>query len=287
MTKHTVQESPVSAKPILDPNLVDLSTFLVQPKPPAYVVPGLIPDGVTTLAYGAGGTGKSYWLLALMMHLACRRAYGKFHRPSELQSAYISREESQATLHFRFHSILMEMNATAEQIEMIQRNLSIYNVSGEPGCELQRGSQFLEEVVQSAYGNEMMVFDNLSTMLPKSENGIIHSINSQETAAAIHSACHAVNAEGTAVVLVHHQSTSGRASGSHLLTDNARTVLRFECDWQKGATNRAEDRIYDPAVFNVKIEKNNLGVTDHTGTKWRKNRLNGVPSPFDSGLRPD
>jgi RecA-family ATPase len=270
---------------ILGGKLLDLGKFVAPPPPMEWAVEKMIPKGLTTLAYGTGGVGKSFWFLTLAMHMACGRDFGPIRNNGrKLRTCFFSREDPELVVHRRIYAVREYMGVNNDEWGLIQQNVLFWELSGARGVALDDNSSFplaassfcaLEEV-------DMVVMDNLSMMLPVSTEEQKHSINAQETAAMVHSVCAQISKHaGCAVVLMHHPNKSDSISGSQLLSDNSRSVLSFRYPVIKATPaqrRNGEEDLVDYQEFVLCVEKNNLGPTDRVGTRWRKSE-NGVPFP--------
>jgi len=276
---------PASSANIIGGRLLDLAKFSDPPPPTEWAVQDMIPKGLTTLAYGTGGVGKSFWFLTLAMHMACGRDFGKVRSHEYLRTCFFSREDPEQVIHRRVHQIKADMGLSPTEWDMIQSNVMFWELSGARDVALDDNSGFPEAAAEFCALEEvgMAVMDNLSMMLPVSTEEQKHSINAQETAAMVHSVCSQITqrAGGCAVVLMHHPNKSDSISGSQLLSDNARSVLSFKYPVIKATPaqrRNGEDDVVDYQEFVLRVEKNNLGPTDRMGTRWRKGP-EGVPFP--------
>lgn len=92
----------VSQGELIEIDLDELST--IDPGPPAFIVPGWLPEGEVTLLAADGGTGKS--LLALELAVCCAMGI-KWHGldVAQREVVFVSFEDKRETLHWRLHRI--------------------------------------------------------------------------------------------------------------------------------------------------------------------------------------
>ena len=223
-----------------------VAELLATDAPPRrWLVEDLLPAGEGLLVIGEGGAGKGHLLMLMALRLAVGWDFAGFKVPRPQRVLIFSREDSGEELHRRLHAAAkliaaLDVSAGEPWRRRLEANLRLRTIRGIPGVTID-GEAFLRVVTRDARemgdgaGADLIVIDPLGRLLSDRTE-----LNSQSGAGAIHVAVdQLVNATGAAVAIVHHVSKAGRStaagedrgagasSGSHLLEDLARAVLRL------------------------------------------------------------
>lgn len=228
-------------KRFFDPTMT--TSYALEHAPPdrEFVVNGLIPAREGGLTIGAGGSGKGHFQILLGKCIATGMNLGPFTVPAPGKVLMVSREDDGDELKRRLRAAValadpVTFGAGTEWRELLEQNLHFVNIRGIPGVTL-ASPQLMDVIgdkIAQMGGVKIVMIDPLGRLVP---NGV--QLNTQEGAGLIHAAIDEMVAQlATALNVVHHVSKIGRStrpdedrgagasSGSHLLEDLSRYVLR-------------------------------------------------------------
>lgn len=208
--------------------------------PRRWLVDRLIPAEVGMFVIGEGGCGKGHLLFHLAVRLACGWDFAGFAVERPQKVLMLSREDDDDEIDRRLQAAVRlsddALGAGTEWRKNLGRNLHLRDIRGVQGVSI--GSPHLMEAVidesSRVGGADLIILDPLGRLLDEHLD-----LNSQAGAGRIHVAVdELVNRTRATIAIVHHVSKAGRStapgedrgagasSGSHLLEDLARSVLR-------------------------------------------------------------
>lgn len=227
---------------LFDPESATSRLLETPPPPRLWVVEDLLPKGEGAMLIGEGGAGKGFLQMLLALCVAIGLNFGPFRIPKPGRVLLVSREDDRAELHRRLQAAvgLFEpgiINSGSVWRTRIEENLHLADVRGLRGVDLEAPAfhDILAEKVEAVGGVDLLALDPLGRLLPAG-----CKLNDQDGAGRIHVAVdELVKRTGATVMAVHHVSKAGRStkpgedrgagasSGSHLLEDLARAVIRL------------------------------------------------------------
>jgi len=214
-------------------------TFLsTEPPPREWVVKDLIPLATGGMLIGEGGGGKGFVEMMLMICVAAGWHFG----PCETtrgRVVMIAREDDRDELHRRGRASVRAIDPQLGDGQgwrhWLDENVTVVPIVGPPVSLDEAVIEAIADEVNAIGGVILIILDPLCRLLP-----LDVELNKQEGAARIHRAVDLlVSLTGAAVLVAHHVSKAGRldkpgddrgagsSSGSHVLEDLSRFVLRL------------------------------------------------------------
>lgn len=225
-----------------DPRSSTAALLSSDPIPRRFVVDGLIPAGENCLGIGEGGVGKGHAQIHLGIHLAAGWNFGPFRVDRPQKVILISREDDLAEMQRRLHAGVALLDPVrrgegTEWRDRIEENFHIRDTRGIKGVDIESPA-FHDTIIEFADelgGVDLICIDPLTRLIPP-----LCKLNDQDGAGRIHVAIDAlVRGTGATIMVWHHVSKAGRStrpgedrgagasSGSHLLEDLSRAVVRL------------------------------------------------------------
>ena len=220
------------------------TAYALEHEPPEreFVVNDLIPAREGGLIIGAGGAGKGHAQIRLAMSIATGMNFGPFTVPEPAKVLMVSREDDGDEIKRRLRNAValldpLTFGKGTKWRELLEQNFAFVDIRGIPGVTL--ASQVLIDImgekIAKMGGAKIAMIDPLTRLLPAGAQ-----LNTQEGAGLIHAAIDEMVAQlATTINVAHHVSKIGRStrpdedrgagasSGSHLLEDLSRYVLRL------------------------------------------------------------
>jgi len=277
------------------------ATFYATPATPRrWLIEGILPANETTFLIGAGGAGKGHLLMNMAMRIAGRIPFASSAVPNPGRVLWVSLEDGLDELHRRFLAAVrlkdpLTLGEGQAWRPLLEQNIEWVDLRGvcARGIAID-DPRFLAELEAkaSAVGTtkqpaDLIILDPLGRML-----GDIN-LNSQDGAGRVHAAADfLVRRTGATALVVHHVSKAGRStvpgedrgagasSGSHILEDLARAVLRV-VPMTKQETRKRYPSLDLPSV-RVSLPKGSyVGETDEVVFTRRE----GGALQYEAGLK--
>lgn len=229
-------------KRFFDPTMTTAYALDHEPPEREFVVDGLIPAREGGLIIGAGGAGKGHAQIRLAFSIATGQDFGSFTVPAPAKVLMVSREDDGDEIKRRLRAAValrdpVRFGAGTEWRALLEQNFAFVDIRGIRGLSIESPELIdaLGEKIAQLGGVKITMIDPLGRLVP---DGV--QLNTQEGAGCVHAAIDAMVAQlGCAISVAHHVSKIGRStrpdedrgagasSGSHLLEDLSRYVLRL------------------------------------------------------------
>lgn len=213
---------------------LDVTRFLVQPKPQEFIFDGLLPKGIVGSILAAGGSGKSFLLMqAVGVALATGKQFSIFKPVKATKVLYVAAEDPNEELHRRTYAIANRMGV-ANNPDL--SNLGAISVYGRFGPLISRDAngnpaptiyaRWLEQTIEANRDVEVVLLDPLSRLFGLEENS-----NGDATAfiALLEGIAHRF---GITIIFAHHESKAA-SKNSSLQENSGRGASGFidGCRW--------------------------------------------------------
>ena len=220
------------------PGATSCSNLIKRPAPLKYVFKyndqGLIPKGVLGVLTATGGTGKTFWLLALAMAGANGGSFGPIHAPKPLNVLVICAEDTQDELDRRLWDIGKgQLPANLHRISIVGELGPLMRLEGSTPV-LADTYYWLDDTLALYPDLDLLILDPLSRLYGLDENNSSHATRWIQALESLNKK-YLLN-----TLCSHHTSkhTAGRISqnmsrGSSAIVDG--------CRWQGGLVRMDEE----------------------------------------------
>ncbi len=249
-------------------NSFDIESFL-QNNPPLieWIIPDLIPCDITAMLTGKGGSGKTFWLLDLMISISCGASFlnKKEWTPKKPSKVLcIFGEETKEIIHRRLKKIIKFKNLNNQQLKLLPENIFIYSSHGKNPALMSSGSEsdFYKNLIGKIEEIEptLVIFDPIARFYKEDENDntkatiFIEKLEKLKTHQTLN------EKRKTSILIAHHTNkgilnnqTSSR--GASAFVDG----VRWQCLLSRIETNLAGETIsaQDRNLISMTIPKSN------------------------------
>jgi len=248
-----------------------------KPDPPEYLARyqgrGFLPKGIVGAIVATGGTGKTQWLLQLLIALSGGTGFSPFSIDRPLKTLLVQGEDSSEEIDRRLWNITDGVFPKGFHVAAVRGGIGPFFEFDGNNPITTKYFEWLEDTIAAHEGLDLLVIDPLSRFFGLTENA-----NEHQTAfiSAIERLCRQY---GITAIVSHHTNKASATSGE-LHKDGARGggALSDAIRWQLNARIITEQDAnkYDLVRkdhIEVAVTKSNL--TDYTGSIYFRKIVDG------------